>query len=874
MDRIGRYDVVRELGHGGMGSVYLGHDPELGRSVALKLLHRETTAFALKQEARTLAALNHPGIVTIFEIGEHDGRQFIAMEYLAGSSLRQLLQDAKPSRDELVAICAKVARAVAAAHRAGILHRDIKPENVVVGDDGVVKVVDFGIARRLHGDPSLTNIATATEVRPTERAASVARTLQFHAAADTVVNAATQTMFGTPAYMAPEILMGDPSTEPSDVYSLGVMLYECLAGRRPYESAVLYEVIACTIEGAPFPRLADPLAGFVQRMLAHDPSARPTLGEIAAALERTEAPVSASPPKRRRHIWPLALAGAAVVAAGAFGVWRETRPAAPVPAVQPARVRAAVAVRPLVVDFKSWGSEQPNSTALADVLAMLLRDLGVVAIPPSQLRNEMQRVPDLETAVRNLEAEYVVEGKLVENAGAVDAHVTIRRLGTSEQHALDLHAASFADLPGLMDGIALALAKQLDPGVRDLAPVASRARTFFDVGLRWKAERDWASARLYFEQAVALNPRYADAWLELASVRSWIMAPQAMTEQAIERAYALAPPGPHKQIWLGALHFYKGELARAIEILGPLQEQALADDDRRDLLYYLAEAYWHDGDHERAATYFRAVFDGNRKLKAAAVHLSEYAVARRRIDLAREMTAGLELSNAATRFAAGEYAELADGKLFPFNLHAQLVLERSPTSESEMPDSLGREIYAIARALERGDRAAARQRFAAMWPGIQQGSATDGVIYELEILGEVLLCAELTDELRVLLPYIASSTSPRARRALHRLSPLAAPLLGTRPALDIDMITRSRSIVTAINAELAGDRVTAVTVLDALVRDPTASWDYPERIALARNLHALGKTRELRALCDDLVRPAVFRFAFLPARATCRRLLR
>src|SRR5688572_7549787 len=127
VERIGRYEVVRELGHGGMGSVYLGRDPELRRSVALKLLHRANSGHQLKQEARALAALNHPGIVTIFEIGEHDGAQFIAMEFLDGVSLRTLLAGTKPSRDQLVAICAKVATAVEAAHTAGILHRDIKP---------------------------------------------------------------------------------------------------------------------------------------------------------------------------------------------------------------------------------------------------------------------------------------------------------------------------------------------------------------------------------------------------------------------------------------------------------------------------------------------------------------------------------------------------------------------------------------------------------------------------------------------------------------------------------------------------------------------------------------------------------------------------
>src|SRR5262249_40550910 len=157
---------------------------------------------------------SHPNIVTIYEIGNHDDRPFIAMEYLPGRPLHALLQHAatRPPRDELVAICNKVAAALAAAHAAGLLHRDIKPENVIVDDAGCVKVVDFGIAQKLSAAGKVTGTTRAAVV-----AAEFARTLRMFDAAETVVTAATRTVFGTPAYMAPEILMGEPSSAASDV---------------------------------------------------------------------------------------------------------------------------------------------------------------------------------------------------------------------------------------------------------------------------------------------------------------------------------------------------------------------------------------------------------------------------------------------------------------------------------------------------------------------------------------------------------------------------------------------------------------------------------------------------------------------------------
>ncbi|HSN25235.1 MAG TPA: serine/threonine-protein kinase, partial [Kofleriaceae bacterium] len=314
METIGRYRVKRQLGRGGMGDVYLAHDPSLERDVAIKLLHKESLR-GLRDEARVLAALRHPAIVTIYEIGEHDGQDFIAMEYLPGRTLRDVMNAGAP-RAELLAIVARVAAALEAAHAAGILHRDINPENVIVLDGGEVKVVDFGVSRRL--DATKRRAATASEVAQLLLA-------EIDLTPDTVVEAGTVTVFGTPAYMAPEVLFGQPSTREADVYSLGVVLHEILVKKRPHDATTLVEMIAQILDEAP-PRVPDPIGDLVEAMLARDPAKRPTLAQVIARLE---------PPKRARR-WPL-WAGAAIALAGAAtAVWALTRPPkTPPPVVQP-----------------------------------------------------------------------------------------------------------------------------------------------------------------------------------------------------------------------------------------------------------------------------------------------------------------------------------------------------------------------------------------------------------------------------------------------------------------------------------------------------------------------------------------------------------
>ena len=224
-DAFERYTIEALLGQGGMGCVYRAHDPRLGRRVALKVISDGSTAAdanaRLVREARAAAAFDHPNVVAVFDVGELDGAPYIVMELVEGRTLRTAAGaagEAAPPLSTRVAQLADVARALAGAHRRGLVHRDIKPENVMVRDDGMVKVLDFGIARRAGGggtvDPSA---ATQTLALPTLTVDGI--------------------KLGTPVYMAPEQIRGDTLDGRADQFSWGVLAYELLAGRLPWRGA-------------------------------------------------------------------------------------------------------------------------------------------------------------------------------------------------------------------------------------------------------------------------------------------------------------------------------------------------------------------------------------------------------------------------------------------------------------------------------------------------------------------------------------------------------------------------------------------------------------------------------------------------------------
>ena len=258
----GRYRLVRRLAIGGMSTVWQAWDERLQRPVAVKQLHRQLGVSLedadladqrAMREARNTARLHHPNAVEVLDVVDDEGRPALVMQYVPSRSLQVIVREGGPLPAEQVArIGTQVAAALAAAHRAGVVHRDVKPGNVLIGEDGVAMLTDFGISHA-HGDMALTS---------------------------------TGLMTGTPAYLAPEIARGAPSSEASDVYSLAATLYMALEGNPPFGTdqnaiALLHRVASGSV---PPPVHAGPLASLLMEMMVRDPQQRPSMVEVANSL--------------------------------------------------------------------------------------------------------------------------------------------------------------------------------------------------------------------------------------------------------------------------------------------------------------------------------------------------------------------------------------------------------------------------------------------------------------------------------------------------------------------------------------------------------------------------------------------------------------
>jgi eukaryotic-like serine/threonine-protein kinase len=293
---LSRYAVLAHLGHGSMGEIYSARDLQLGRTVALKFLApgaiRSGAAERLIREAKTLSSLNHPNIVTVYEVIRSESSLAIVMELIEGAPLR-LLCGAPLATDQLIPLGQQIARALAAAHAHDIVHRDIKPENILVRSDGYVKVVDFGLAWQAAADEPKDGFPV-----------------------------------GTLRYMSPEQAQGESLTPASDIFSFGLVLYELATGQHPFasgsslETAYAIATQMATPPSAVNPLVPQQLGSLIQNMLGHDPAARPSAQDVARALNALQTR-PASKPSAARGKW-IAAALLALVAGSVF-IWRHSR---------------------------------------------------------------------------------------------------------------------------------------------------------------------------------------------------------------------------------------------------------------------------------------------------------------------------------------------------------------------------------------------------------------------------------------------------------------------------------------------------------------------------------------------------------------------
>ncbi|MGK2858297.1 MAG: protein kinase domain-containing protein [Thermoanaerobaculia bacterium] len=366
--KIGSYEILSPLGAGGMGEVWRAHDSRINRDVAIKVLPEEVTANAdrlarFEQEAQAAGALNHPNILTVFEMGTHEGHPYLVTELLEGSSLREKLGDTRResgigehlSIRKALELGAQIATGLAAAHEKGIVHRDLKPENIFVTSDGRVKILDFGLAKLTTSadEENLTNAQTAQR------------------------KTSPGTVLGTAGYMAPEQVRGQVADQRSDIFACGVVLYEMLSGKRAFDGRSSADTASAILREDPAElsgeHLRIPLAveRIVRRCLEKEPSQRfQSARDLAFALEAVEGSSTSSgniasiegPHEKRGRRLPIALLLIAIVAAAA-AYYAGLRHAPPPPDVSTVPVTesakfTSLTFRPLIVFEAAFSPDQ------------------------------------------------------------------------------------------------------------------------------------------------------------------------------------------------------------------------------------------------------------------------------------------------------------------------------------------------------------------------------------------------------------------------------------------------------------------------------------------------------------------------------------
>ncbi|MCA1610200.1 MAG: serine/threonine-protein kinase [Acidobacteria bacterium] len=569
--RLGPYEIVAPLGSGGMGEVYRARDRKLDRDVAVKVLPESVAAdpealARFEREAKAVASLSHPNILAIFDFGTQDGVSFAVMELLEGETLRNTLEAGPLSQKRAVEYALQIARGLSAAHERGVVHRDLKPENLFVAKDGHLKILDFGLAKRVEAVP------------PGEETS--APTGSGHTAPGTVM--------GTPDYMSPEQVRGLPVDHRSDIFSFGAILYELLSGRRAFKKDTAGDTFAAILkEEPPEPsesgrKISPALDHIVRHCLEKNRENRfQSARDIAFTLSEASGPTAAagavsvrSPARTKRGL--IAAAAVIVVLAAAGLVFKRRAHA-------PAGVTAGV-TRVAVLPFENMGS--PDDDYFADGIADAVRGKltsvpGIEVIARGSSIGYKKTAKTAKRIAEELDARYLLTATVRWQKGGGASRVQVnpelvevKESGAPASRWQQPFDAALTDVFQVQSDIASRVAQALGVALgageeKRLSEKPTQNLSAYDAFL--KGEEASTSLAVeeplglrkalgFYEQAVALDPGFALAWAQVsrANTRLYELSTRRLPRWRNGPAWRRRRRSPsrrtgRKDIWLSAI---------------------------------------------------------------------------------------------------------------------------------------------------------------------------------------------------------------------------------------------------------------------------------------------------------------------------------